>query len=139
MSKTALAKFGKYRKNSTVNYTGTQGSITHPINCWLKNVGYFYFNLRKQYFESDELPGLMMDLGLFKIILGFSFSYFQPLRGSLTLQGTFLFLFKALWVKANLTLNKHRFYYFHNPYKQHFIRKCTRPIILFILSNWKCF
>ena len=56
-----------------------------------------------KFLGSGALSGLMLDLGLLKIICGSFFSpYFQPLRGVLTLRGPIQIPFLTLWGKANL-------------------------------------
>ncbi len=68
---------------------------------------YFKNHLTKFKFERTTLdlvhfPVYLLDLGLLKIIRGEYFSYFQPLRGALTLRGPILIAFLTLQDKANL-------------------------------------
>ena len=61
------------------------------------NISLFYIS----FIGSGALSGLMLDLGLLKIICEEFFSYFQPMRGTLTLRGPILILFITLQNKAN--------------------------------------
>ncbi len=58
--------------------------------------------LKHRIWISGALSGLMLDLGLLKIICEEFFSpYFYPLRVALTLRGPILIHFPTLWGKAN--------------------------------------